>query len=166
MRVDIIAAPQWCSREINHDFYVAVLVNQSVRPLLDRNPARDQAIEPTLIGALQRHDGIQVMLAVGVDRAEYRIVVEDHGAVEPSDINLQIATGRRYAEQTDDARSGGAAKRVAHDGRCAGAFHQNVRLDHSHISKLADVKAGAEFADDLPLGSPVIVVEHVYLKAM
>src|SRR5262249_11372988 len=113
-----------------------------------------------------RHDGIQIMLAVGIDRAEYRIVVEDHGTVEPPDVNLQIATGRRYAEQADDARSGGAAKRGAHDGWCARALPQNVGPDHSHIGELADVKAGAEFADDLPLGSSVVVVEHVYLKAV
>ena len=45
---------------------------ERLRPLLDRHAARDQPGQPVLVGALQRVDGILIMLAVGIDAAEHR----------------------------------------------------------------------------------------------
>ena len=36
--------------EFDHDFDVAALLHERLRPLFDRHAARDQAVEPALIG--------------------------------------------------------------------------------------------------------------------
>ena len=47
-------------------------MNQSVRPLLDRNPARDQAIEPTLIGAVNANRQHYLDAVMALQRADQR----------------------------------------------------------------------------------------------
>ena len=97
-------------------------------PLLDRLAPRDQPLKPILVGLRQSVAGHLIMRAIGVDRTKDRFVVEHHVAIEQADIDIEIVTRLSHTNQTDDTACRGAAQYVAHDARCAAAFHDNVRL--------------------------------------
>src|SRR5690242_18887561 len=104
------------------------------------------------------------MLTVGIDGAEHGIIVKHHGAIEAANVEIKIVTGRRNTEQTNNSGRAGAPKRVAYDAWHAGAFHQNIRLHDRQVGKLAEMKRGAKFADDLPLRSAIVVVEDIHVE--
>src|SRR6185312_17572112 len=96
--------------EIDHDFDVARLPLQGLLPLGQRDAPRDQPREPAFVGLRQRLGGHPVVRAVGVDRAENYIVVENEGAVEMADVELDVLIGAESDEANDAARRGVAGQ--------------------------------------------------------
>src|ERR1700688_1085563 len=97
------------SGEIDDDFNVIGLLDERLFELLRRNTARDQPAQPFLVSLLECGDGILIVRKIGVDGAEYQIVVEHHGAIDLADVNVEIVSRRRDADQTNDAARSSAA---------------------------------------------------------
>ena len=121
--------------------------------------------EPALVGVSERVHRHLVMKAIGIDRAEDRVVLEHQGAVELADVELTLVPGLRDSEQANDAGGRGSAEHVADDARHAGAFHQDVGLQTVEVGDRADVKAGAEAFRQRALRTVFVVVEHVGLES-
>src|SRR5579863_1591429 len=137
-------------REIDNDLDVVRLRLERLGPLLDRYAPRHQPVEPGFVGALQNLCCRFIVGAISVDRAEYGVVVEHHGAIEIADVNIQIMPRRGHTDETNDTARAGKTKRVANDGGRSGAFHQNVGLERTEVSEAAEMKHAAKIADDLP----------------
>src|SRR5579863_9975799 len=157
-------ATEYPSGKIDDDFDSLRLVLERLRPLLDRYAPRDQFGKPALVGALQNIDGVVVMLTIGIDAAEHGIVVEHHGAIEQTYVDVQGLAGRRDADQADDAAGCGVAESVAHHARRTGALHQYIGLEFVKVGKTTEVESAAELADKLPLAAPVVMIEHVHIE--
>src|SRR5678815_2587527 len=90
------------SGEIDNDLDVVRLAFERVGPAFERFAPRDQPVEPSLVGALQGFACHLVVPAIGIHRAEYRVVVEHHGAVELPDIDIEVMAGRGDTDEADD----------------------------------------------------------------
>src|SRR5579862_6141142 len=101
------------------------------------------------------------MLAVGVDAAEDRLIVEHHSAIELADVEVEGLAGRTDADQTYDAAGRCAAEHVAHDDRRARALHDDIGLEAVEIGRLAQVESAAELANDQSLFLALAIVEHM-----
>src|ERR1700733_16046649 len=96
------------SGKIDDDFNIAGLVGKRQSPLLDRNAARNQPAEPTLVRPRQGRDGVFIVLAVAIAAAEYGVVVEHHGTIDAADVDFERMARRGNTEQADDAAGRGA----------------------------------------------------------
>src|SRR6266542_4794592 len=96
-------------REVDDDLDVAAPVLERFAPAGKRNAARDQAIEPGLVGLRQCLRRGLVVAAIGIDRAEYDVVVEHHLAIAKPDVEVHH-TACGDAEKADDPSRRGAAE--------------------------------------------------------
>ncbi len=90
--------------------YVAFPMLQSLAPAFERDAPRDEAGQPVPVGGHERPNSALVMVAVGVHRTEHDIVIEHRRAVDRADVDVDLATGRRDAQQANDAARRGAAE--------------------------------------------------------
>src|SRR5579862_7369330 len=104
------------------------------------------------------------MLAVGVDAAENRIVVEHHGAIERADVEGEGLAGRADADQTYNAARRRAAEHVAHDDRRPGAFHEDIGIEPVETGEFTEMERAAKLADDQSLLLALAIVEHMYVE--
>ena len=130
-------------------------VLERLAPALERDPARDQALEPALVRARERLRGQLVVSAVGVDGAEHDGVVEDHVAVEAADVDLKPLPRLGDAGQADDAGRGRRPETARDHGGGAGAFHQDVGREPPEALAVAVIDA-AQIAHDRLLRPPLL----------
>ena len=93
--------------EIDDDFDIRRPGFERLGPAIERNPPRDQPIKPFRGGARKRLRRHLIMHAIGVDGAEYGVVVEHQGAVDEPDIDLELASGLEiggHVQRLADAR--------------------------------------------------------------
>src|SRR5690348_13731658 len=75
--------------EIDDHLDVAFAVLERLTPALKGDLARDQPLEPTLVGAHERLCGHLVVPTVRVHRAEHDVVVEHRPSTEAADIEAK-----------------------------------------------------------------------------
>src|SRR6266699_280840 len=104
-----------------------------------------------------------VMPAIGIDRPEYDVVVKHYGAVEAANIEVEHLSGLGDAGQADDSGRRRRVETAADEGRRSRAFHQNVGSEPFEVARVA-VVGRAEIAHERPLGTTLVVIEHMHVE--
>ena len=116
-----------------------------------------------LVGASERLRRHLVMPMVGVDGAEYNLIVEHHGAIEPADIEIEHLSRFGDAGQADDPGRCRRAETTANDGESSRAFDQDIGRQPCEAASIA-VVGPAEILHDRWLRSPLVVIEHMHIE--
>ena len=101
--------------EVEDDLDVVRLCLDGLLEPLERDPPRDQPLEPGEVNAAERLERERVVAEVGVHGAEHDVVLEHERAVERAGVDGQVAADRRDAGEADDACGGVGGDRVEHE---------------------------------------------------
>src|SRR6516162_10417115 len=104
-----------------------------------------------------------VVPPIGIDRPEYGVVIEHHGAVEAADIDVEHLSGLRDTGQADDSGRRRRVETTADEGRRSRAFHQNVGSEPLKGARIA-VVGPAEIAHERLLRTTLVVIEHMHVE--
>jgi hypothetical protein len=112
----------------------------------------------------ERPNSALVMVAVGVHRTEHDIVIEHRRAVDRADVDVDLATGRRDAQQANDAAWHGAAEQRRNYRLRASALHHHIGPGLLQCRIEIEIHFAAQRLDQLRFAPAPMVIEHVHIE--
>src|SRR5882757_6650360 len=105
------------------------------------------------------------MSAVGIDRAENHVVIEDDGPVQLADVEIERVAGFGDAQQTGDPGWRNVAEDRTDDRRRPRTLHQDIGAKLLNAGNSASVKGAIKLADQCGFDAGFPAIEDMDFEA-